>query len=186
MEDSEIYDLFWARNEQAIAATHQKYGTWCKSIAHRILNIMEETEECVSDTYMTAWNHIPPERPSVFRAWLGKITRNLALTRYRKLHAAKRGGGETTLALDELSFCVSGKETPEDSHDAKETLRIINEFLSMQPTDHRNIFVRRYWYVESVKSIAAAYHMSENRVSTILSKQRKLLKQRLQEEGVAV
>lgn len=92
MEDEEIYQLYWKRSEQAITATHEKYGGWCQGIAYRILNAREESEECVSDTYFTVWNRIPPQKPRIFRAWLGKITRNLALDRYRYLTAEKRGG----------------------------------------------------------------------------------------------
>ena len=102
MEDTQIISLYWERNEDAISETDRKYGTFCRGIAQRILHIREESEECVSDTYLQVWNNIPPQRPNVFQAWLGKITRNLALSRYRKTHAEKRGGGQAELALEEL------------------------------------------------------------------------------------
>ena len=184
MDDQAIYDLYWARNEQAIAATHQKYGPWCRTIAHRILMIQEETEECVSDTYMTAWNKIPPERPNIFKAWLGKITRNLALSRYRKLNAEKRGGGQTELALEELEFCVSGKETIDSEMDSRAIVSAINRFLTDQSQTNRDIFMRRYFHMESIREIAGAYRMSESRVTSLLFRQRKQLKSVLEQEGI--
>lgn len=186
MEDQEIYALYWKRSEQAIAATHQKYGTWCHGIAYRILNIKEETEECVSDTYLTVWNNIPPQRPQVFRAWLGKITRNLALTRYRKLHASKRGGGETALALDELSYCVSGSQGPESELESQEIVRVINEFLASLPETQRHIFMRRYWHMSSIQEIASNFRMSESKVTSMLFRMRKQLRALLEKEGVAL
>ena len=124
MEDEAIYDLYWNRDEEAIHQTHLKYGAWCRGIALRILDIQEEAEECVSDTYLQVWNNIPPQRPNVFRAWLGRITRNLALTRYRRSHATKRGGGQTALALEELSECVSGRENAESQLENQEVAAV--------------------------------------------------------------
>lgn len=184
MEDDAIYTLYFQRNEGAIAATHQKYGSWCRGIAHRILNIKEETEECVSDTYLTAWNNIPPQKPAVFRAWLGKITRNLALDRWRKLTAEKRGGGETDLALEELSFCVSGSGSVDDTIDSKEIGRVIDLFLSGLSDTQRNIFLRRYWHLSSIREIAESYHMSEGKVRSLLFRLRKKLKDQLEREGI--
>ncbi len=186
MEDQEIYALYWKRNEQAIAATHQKYGSWCRGIAHRILNVKEETEECVSDTYLTVWNNIPPQRPQVFRAWLGKITRNLALTRYRRLTAEKRGGGETPLVLAELSYCVSGDPGADVAVESKEVTRVLNQFLADLPETQRNIFMRRYWHMASIAEIANVYHMSESKVTSMLFRLRKQLRALLEKEGVAV
>lgn len=186
MEDEAIYTLYFQRNEGAIAATHQKYGSWCRGIAHRILNCKEETEECVSDTYLAAWNHIPPQKPKVFRAWLGKITRNLALDRWRKLTAEKRGGGETDLALEELSFCVSGSECVEEAMDAKEIDRVIDLFLSGLSSTQRNIFLRRYWHMTPIREIAETYHMSESKVRSMLLRLRKKLKELLEKEGIAL
>lgn len=186
MEDQEIYDLYWKRNEQAIAATHQKYGSWCRGIAHRILNIKEETEECVSDTYLTVWNNIPPQRPQVFRAWLGKITRNLALSRYRRLTADKRGGGETPLVLSELSYCVSGDPGADQDLESKEVTRVLNLFLGSLNETQRNIFMRRYWHMAPISEIAQVYHMSESKVTSMLFRLRKQLRELLEKEGVAV
>lgn len=186
MEDQEIYALYFKRNEQAITATHQKYGAWCRGIAHRILHNNEETEECVSDTYLTVWNNIPPQKPQIFRAWLGKITRNLALSRYRSLTADKRGGGETSLVLAELSYCVSGNPGADTALEAQEVIRLLNQFLSGLPETQRNIFIRRYWHMASIRDIAKTYHISESRVTSMLFRQRKQLRALLEQEGVSL
>ncbi len=184
MEDEEIYTLYFQRNEGAIAATHQKYGKWCHGIAYRILHSREDTEECVSDTYLAAWNHIPPEKPNIFRVWLGRITRNLALDRWRYWSAEKRGGAETALALEELGDCVSGTDTVET--ETGEIQRVIDAFLSQLPEKQRNIFLLRYWHMYRLREIAEAYHMSENGVRSLLFRLRKKLKEQLLKEGVAL
>ena len=186
MEDEEIYDLYWARDEEAITQTHRKYGPWCRGIALRILEIREEAEECVSDTYLQVWNNIPPQRPGVFRAWLGRITRNLALTRYRKTHADKRGGGQTALALEELQECVSGRESVESAQESQEIAAVINRFLASLPELQRNVFLRRYWHLTSIREIAEAYGMTESRVTSMLHRLRQKLRAMLEQEGVAV
>ena len=184
MEDEEIYQLYWKRNEQAIQVTHEKYGAWCQGIAYRILHIQEDAEECVSDTYYAVWNRIPPHRPRTFRAWLGRITRNLALDRYRYLTAEKRGGTETALALEELQECVSGTETPQDALDEKEVTLVIRRFLAHQSETNRNIFLRRYWHMTPIRDIALAYSLSESKVTSILFRQRKQLRSMLEKEGI--
>jgi RNA polymerase sigma-70 factor (ECF subfamily) len=186
LEDEAIYDLYWARSEEAIARTHEKYGPWCRGIAIRILEIQEEAEECVSDTYLQVWNNIPPQRPGVFRAWLGRITRNLALDRYRKNHTARRGGGQTALALEELQDCVSGEATIETQLERQEIIDAINRFLETLPENQRNIFLRRYWHMTAVRDIANAYGISESRVNSMLFRLRKKLKAALEQEGIAV
>lgn len=184
MEDLEIINLYWDRNEEAIRATDSKYGSWCRAIANRILAIREETEECVADTYFTVWNHIPPERPNVFRAWIGKITRNLALSRYRENTAKKRGGGETALCLGELMECVSGGYTPEEVLENGSITEVINRFLELLPKEQRNVFLRRYWYMTSVEEIADTYGMSKSKVTSMLYRQRKQLRMMLAQEGI--
>ncbi len=186
MEDEQIYELYWSRNEEAISQTHQKYGPWCRGIAMRILEIREEAEECVSDTYLQAWNNIPPQRPNAFRAWLGRITRNLALTRYRKSHAEKRGGGQTALALEELRECVSGQETPESQLESREIAEAINHFLASLTEEQRNVFLRRYWHLAPIGEIAKTYGMSESRVTSMLHRLRKRLRAQLEKEEIAV
>ena len=154
MEDEAIYDLYWNRDEEAIHQTHLKYGPWCRGIALRILEIQEDAEECVNDTYLQVWNNIPPQRPSIFRAWLGRITRNLALSRYRRNNAGKRGGGQTALALEELGECVSGKESTESQLESQDVAAVINRFLESLSVQQRTIFMRRYWHMTSIGDIA--------------------------------
>ena len=186
MEDQALIELYWNRNEDAIAQTPQKYGVRCRGIAFRILEIQEDAEECVNDTYLQAWNNIPPQRPAVFRAWLGKIARNLALTRYRKLHAEKRGGGQTALALEELQECVSGSQSIETEEERKEIAAVINRFLASLPVSQRNVFLRRYWHVTPIAEIAKTYGMTEGQVTSMLHRSRKKLRKMLEQEGVAV
>ena len=186
MEDEAIYELYWNRNEEAIHQTHIKYGAWCRGIAMRILNIQEDAEECVQDTYLQVWNNIPPQRPNLFRAWLGRITRNLALSRYRMNTAQKRGGGQTALALDELAECVSGREDADAAVDSMEIVAVINRFLAELPERQRGIFMRRYWHLSAVAEIARAYGMREGQVNGILHRCRKKLRARLEKEGIAL
>ena len=185
MEDTEIYQLYWDRNEEAIAQTNQKYGPWCRGIALRILEIREEAEECVSDTYLQVWNNIPPQRPNVFRAWLGRITRNLALSRYRKNHAVRRGGGQTALALEELGECVDirGMEAEITS---RELTRVLNGFLASLPETERNVFLCRYWYMDSIETIACITGFSQSKVTSMLHRTRGKLRKKLAEEGYRV
>lgn len=186
MEDQQIIDLYWARSEEAIVRTHEKYGAWCRGIAMRILAMKEEAEECLDDTYLRAWNSIPPQRPNAFRAWLGRITRNLALSRYRKTHAEKRGGGQTALALEELGDCVSGRETIEGEEDRKAIADTINRFLGDLPETQRNVFLRRYWHLTPIADIANVYGMSQSQVTSMLHRSRKKLRRMLEEEGIAL
>ena len=143
MEDKAILDLYFARDEQAITETDQKYGGYCYSIANRILNSNEDSEETVSDTLLQTWNAIPPQRPTFLRLFLAKITRNLAFTRWRTLSAVKRGGGETELALEELSGCIPGSEQIDDRLNAKELAAAIRSFLDTLPDRDQDIFLRR-------------------------------------------
>ena len=186
MEDQKILELYWDRDEQAIVETQIKYGKWCTGIAYRILESQEDTEECVADTFMSAWDHIPPQRPTAFRAWIGKVTRNLALSRYRKQHAGKRGSGEVALALEELGDCVSGDESPEGSLDRELLYNTINTFLGELDQLHRVVFMRRYWYLDPIAQIAGRYDMSVNQVNSLLYRLRQQLRSRLEEEGIAV
>ena len=183
MEDQALIELYWARNEDAITETHRKYGPWCRGIALRILELQEDAEECVSDTYLQAWNNIPPQRPSVFRAWLGRITRNLALTRYRKNHAEKRGGGQTALALEELGDCVSGGPTVESEEERKEIAAAINRFLRSLPHPEQQVFLCRYWYLDPLAEICRQFSFSEGKVKSMLFRTRKKLRDFLSEEG---
>lgn len=183
MEDNEIIQLYFERDEKAIKATADKYGHYCNSIAYHILNTWEDAEECVTDTYFKAWNSIPPNRPSALRLFLGKITRNTAFDLYKKRNTDKQGGGEIAIILDELAECVSGGSEPYQELDRKQMRNAINSFLGTLPAEKCALFVRRYWYSESISEIAERYCMSENQVSVILLRLRKKLHDYLVERG---
>ena len=185
MEDARIVQLYWERNEQAISATADKYGAYCASIARNILGDPEDVEECVSDTYLRAWNAIPPHRPQILPAFLGRITRNLALNRYRHSRADKRGGGRLPAVLEELSF-VAGGEDAEQALDRREVVDAVNSFLAGLPARKRTIFLCRYWYLDSIAEIGARFGMTEGSVSVTLSRLRRKLRDHLLERGIDV
>ena len=183
MDDSKIVQLYWDRDEQAIPATSDKYGTYCISIAQNILGNQEDAEECVNDTYMSAWNSMPPHRPRILSVFLGKITRNLSLNRYKQNTAGKRGGREVPVVLDEIAELVSDTGSVEQEVDRKELVKAIDAFLDRLPTDKRSIFICRYWYFDSVSKIAARFGMTENHVSVTLNRLRVKLHNDLLERG---
>ena len=184
MEDTQIVDLYFARSEQAIKETDTKYGGYCYSIAYNILTNQEDAEESVSDTYLSAWNAMPPRRPSFLAAFLGKITRNISLDRWRKYHAFKRGGGQVELALEELQECVSGAESAEEKAIRREILASLNRFLGTLNDTERNVFVCRYWYLDSTEEIAAKSGFSVSKVKSMLYRIRKRLNAHLEKEGL--
>ena len=186
MEDETILDLYFAREEQAIAETGKKYGGYCRSIAFNILRSHEDTEECVSDTWLHTWNAIPPARPGCLRAFVGRITRNLSFDRCKYQQAAKRGGGALPLALDELGECIPSAQRVEYALEQKELAAAIDRFLRTLPEKDCNLFLRRYWYVDSISVIADRYGMKENTVKSILFRTREKLRKFLGEEGIAV
>lgn len=183
MDDTKIVQLYWDRNEQAIPATADKYGRYCASIAQNILGNKEDAEECVNDTYISAWNSMPPHRPDILSTFLGKITRNLSFNRYKYNTANKRGGGEVALVLDEIAELVSGTESVEQEVLRKELVKAIDAFLDGLPDDKRRIFVCRYWYFDNVSDIASLFGMSENNVSVTLNRLRLKLHNYLLERG---
>ena len=184
MDDKAILDLYWARSEQAISETDAKYGVYCFCIAYNILNSREDSEESVSDNYMAAWNSIPPKRPAILSAFLGKITRYISLDHWKKRSRLKRGGGEMELCLEELQDCVSGRESTEDAVIRKETIAAVNHFLSTLSETERKVFLCRYWYLESVKDIAERFGFSPNRTSILLRRVRQKLNTYLATEGL--
>lgn len=186
MDDGEILQLYWDRDERALCATAEKYGGYCMSIALNILGSREDAEECVNDAYAGAWNAIPPHRPAVLPAFLGKITRNCSLNRYRDRRAGKRGGGELPAVLDELEECVSGGNSVEQELDRRELLRALQDFLATLPPEKRSIFLCRYWYTDSVADIAARCGMREGAVSMILHRLRARLRIYLTERGFVI
>lgn len=183
MDDAKILQMYLDRDEKAISATADKYGSYCTSIAKNILGNQEDAEECVNDAYLHTWNAIPPHRPKMLSAFLGKIVRNLAFNRYKYNTAGKRGGGELPLVLDELAGCVSGKDDVEQAYEYKELVAAINEFLGTLTIKKRNIFVCRYWYTDSISRIAARYGMSCFAVSMALNRLRIKLQNYLTERG---
>lgn len=186
MDDNGIIQLYWDRNDQAISATSEKYGHYCKAIAKNILSNEEDAEECVNDTYLNAWNSMPTHWPEQLATFLGKITRNLSFNKYKHNHAKKRDGGEIILVLEELTDCVSDIDTVEQAIDRKELSKAINAFVKNLPVEKRNIFVRRYWYADSVLDIARDYGMLQGTVSKTLERIRKQLKAYLTERGFEV
>lgn len=183
MDDNGIIQLYWDRNDQAIRATSEKYGRYCKAIAKNILNSEEDAEECVNDAYLNAWNAMPTHWPEQLAAFLGKITRNLSFNRYRRSHAEKRGGGEITLVLDELADCVSDADNAERVIDRRELAEAVNSFVKSLPAKKRDLFVRRYWYADPVSDIARDHGMLPGTVSKTLERTRKQLKAYLTERG---
>jgi len=185
MEDTAIIDLYWKRDERAIVETDQKYGKYCHTVAYNILNDVEDSRECVNDTWLRAWNSMPPGRPSVLRAFLAKITRNLAFDRYRAHNAAKRGSGAMEAVLEELAECadLSGNWNAEEAYAAKELKEAINRFAGQLPGRECDLFVRRYFFAEEISAIAGRYRMTENNVTVSLSRTRKKLRKYLQEGG---
>lgn len=186
MDDRQIVELYWARAENAISETARKYGKYCYSIAYNILHSGEDSEECVNDTYLKAWNIIPPQRPDRLSVFLGKITRNAALDRYKYNNREKRGGGQMPLVMDELAECVPAADMPEQIMDDIMLADCLNRFLAALPAETRKIFMRRYWYCSSVKEIAADFSVSEGRVKMTLFRTRNRLKHHLEKEGVAL
>ena len=186
MEDERILELYFARNEQAIAETDRKYGGYCYSLANSILQNQQDAEETVSDTYMKAWNSIPPKRPDIFKMFLAKITRNLAFSRWRQYSAEKRGGGEMCIVLDELEECIPDHGSVEDHLNSKELLKTILGFLDTLPTREQDIFLRRYFFVEESAFIAKRYDMKPATVLRTLSRTRIKLKTYLTREGYTI
>ena len=186
MDDNALLKLYLARSELAVEATEEAYGAYCHTIASRILGNEEDAEETVNDTWLHAWNSIPPQQPRHFRAYLAKLTRNLAFDRYRKQTADKRGGTSLCAALDELDGCLPSEETAESALDAKELQESIEAFLNTLSSREEEIFLRRYFYVEEITDIAARFGLKENNVLTILSRTRNKLKKHLTKEGYFV
>ncbi len=183
MEDSQILDLYFARDEQALSETANKYGGYCFSLADRILCSREDSREIVNDTYLKAWETIPPKRPSVFRMYLAKITRNLAFSRRRADSAQKRGGGEMDAVLEELEYCIPSQSRIDDQINLEALSAVIRTFLDTQSIKDQNIFLRRYFFVEDTEKIAARYGMKPGAVLRCLSRTRKKLKEYLIREG---
>ena len=186
MDDNQIIELFFARDEAAIEAAGQEYGAYCASIARGILGDQGAAEECVNDAWLKCWQSIPPQRPRSLKSFAGRIVRNLALSTLRSENAQKRGGGQVQLALDELGEVVSGGDTPEGALDRQAFRAALDGFLDALPERNRNLFLRRYWYLDSVETLAKRFGMSQTQVTTTLHRIRQKLRVHLGQEGFQV
>lgn len=183
MKDDQIVELYWQRDENAVRESRVKYEAYCGTIAYNILHSKEDSEECVNDTWLRAWNNIPPEKPGRLAAFFGKITRNLAIDKYRRSRSRKYGGGQIALCLDELEECIGEEQPIEDRVALRE---LINEFLTELTDKNRDIFLFRYWYIMSVSEISRRYGISEGAVKMILQRTRSKLKGYLEREGAGI
>lgn len=186
MQDSQIIELYFKKSEEAISQTATKYGSYLHTIAYNILHNLQDSEECVNDTYWKTWKIIPPERPKSLAAFLGRITRNLSLDKYRRYNAEKRGAGEVAAALEEIADFVSSIESIDDHTDEMVLVDILNSFLESLSAENRKIFMRRYWYFSSVKEIAEDYGMTQSKVKMSLLRSRNQLKTILEKEGINI
>lgn len=180
MEDNKIVELYWQRAENAISETKEKYNNYCFRVAISILNNTEDADECVNDTYLRAWNSIPPHRPERLSTFLGKITRNLALNKYRDYNAEKRGKGQTAIVIDELAEVIPDNKTTEGEAESRYTAEQINSFLKTLPVDTRRIFIRRYWHLMSIGEIAIRDGVSKSKIKSLLFRTRKQMKKYLE------
>ena len=185
MEDQGILELFLKRSEQAVVETDKKYGGYCYAIAYNILSSREDSEESVNDTYLTAWNTIPPRKPTLLQAFLGKITRHISIDRWRKQSAQKRGGKEMILALEELGECLDTRGM-EAEITSRELTRVLNGFLASLSETERNVFLCRYWYMDTIETIAKITGFSQSKVTSMLHRSRGKLRKKLAEEGYRV
>ena len=186
MDDVKIVELYFERNETAISETKAKYGNYCYSIAYNILKNNEDAEECENDTYLEVWKNIPPQKPKIFSAYLGTITRQKAIDKWRRKTANKRGGGEIQLSLQELENCISDDKAIGDEIIAEELARRISEFLRTLPQKERNVFIRRYWYFDSIGQISERYGYGQSKVKMMLKRTREKLISELEKEGMLV
>lgn len=184
MTDEEIIALYWAREEKALTVTAERYGGSCYAIARQILASREDAEECVNDTWLRAWNAIPPQRPVMLGAFLCRITRNLALNRAEQTSAARRGGGQLPLVLEELEGCLPAPERTDQAAEGRALAEVLNRFLEMLPAKKRRVFLQRYWYFRPLAEIARENGMSESNVKMTLLRTRAALRRYLEQEGV--
>ncbi len=183
MTDTEIIALFRARNEQAIKETAEKYNAYCSTIAFNILHDEETVAEVLNDTWLGAWNSIPPHEPENLAAYLGKIARNLSLAKWRDMHAGKRTADTISLAFDELGECLTDGRSAEKEVENAELGRLLARFVKELPETERKVFVCRYYYFDPVADIARRFDFSESKVKSMLLRSRKKLRKKLEKEG---
>lgn len=186
MNDEAIVELYFQRNETALEESRRAYGAYCMKIAMNILSSGPDSEECVNDTWLGAWRSIPPKRPENLAAYLGKLTRNLAINRYRMRHAEKRAGDEFALSLEELDACVPGDRSADPASEAGQVGESISAFLRTQKPLDRRVFVCRYFYCDSIAEIAERFGISESRVKSLLFRMRGKLRTHLEQDGITV
>lgn len=181
MDDSKIIELFWQRSDEAISAAEKKYGNLCRVITSNLLRNEEDAEECVNDVWHSLWNAIPPERPKNLTAYIARIARNLAMKRLTYRTASKRQAA--VVSFEELNDCVSAPETLEATLEGKELARVLDAFLETLEPEDRNLFLRRYWFFDSTKTLAGTFRLSESNVKIKLHRIRKKLKDYLEKEA---
>ncbi len=186
MQDGEIVELYWQRDEKAISETQRKYGRYLTSIAYRVLANREDSRESVNETYLRAWRSMPPHRPGTLATYLGRITRQLSIDILRARGREKRRASEYALSIEELDECVCGGEAPEHELDMKRLAETVNAWLLTLPRQTRSAFVARYYYMEPVRRIAAACGASESKVKSMLYRARQGLRERLEQEGFEI
>lgn len=184
LSDAEIVSLFQARDETAISAASKKFGSYCGTVVKGILKNPQEAEECLNDTWLKAWESIPPHEPTNLGAFLATLAKNISLNRYTQTHAKKRGGGEISLVLEELAECSSRNNNVEKVYEHKLLVEAVNEFLRSLPRDKRDIFVLRYWFCLSTAEIAKKVGaLNRNSVSVTLLRTRRALTAHLKKQG---
>lgn len=183
MDDERILELYWRRDETALAASEEAYGAYCLRIAQNILGDTEDAKESVNDVWLAAWKTIPPHRPQVLQTYFGKLARHISLKKRRDNRAAKRGGGEMPLIYDELADCIPSPSSVEREAETAALAECIDRFLNDLPSVEQAVFLRRYWYFESIHAIAAHLHFSDSKVKSMLHRTRKKLAVALQKEG---
>ena len=184
MEDFQIVDLYWARSESAITETSTKYGRMLTGISLSLSSTREDAEECVSDTYLAAWNSMPSDRPLYLGAYLSKIVRRLSIDRFRAQTAKKRGG--TSSVCEELSECIPSCSDVERDYDERQTADSINRYLHSLDEEKRYIFIRRYFYSDAIETIAVSLGVSQGKIKTTLHRLRASLRKHLEHEGVSI
>ncbi len=184
MEDTQIVELYWQRSERAIEETDRKYGRYCGAIAYAVCGDRLDAEECVNDTWLRAWNAMPDKRPTALGAFLGRITRNLAINMFEHKNRKKRGGGQALLALEELEDCLPGREDPQRQVELEELKEAVGRFVAGLKETEQTVFTARYWYLKSVEEIAGRTGFSQSRVKSMLFRLRKRLGRFLEEEGL--
>lgn len=186
MQDEEIVQLLWEREEEGLVAIQGKYTRYCGAVARRIVESKEDAEECLNDTWLRAWNSIPPHRPENLAGYLAKIVRNQALSLYKKQHRQKRGGGTMSVALEELSDCLTDGTDISEEVEKQELSTVITSYLKGKSREQQAVFIKRYFYMMDIGELAASLSMKENTVKSILFRMRKELKKYLEKEGIYI